>query len=226
MFLDAFGNPKEVTPDNLHEYSYDLHETMLLTSADHEVYIPPKWHGTIYSTEELLQNYRKRYNVSRYLERRKGDINLRSSQPDTTLLTFHALQPYEPEFICCENVVVELTALPAGQSLFSEMEIVVFLVKLTASGSNTLITKELGSDLNFFPHNHHYHARILDEGIDVVYVDDKIYSNGSPANYQHQRLFSMLSNIQPGNVKGLSGGPLPEVLRMACRKPNPAVEQN
>ncbi|KAH8314313.1 uncharacterized protein [Drosophila kikkawai] len=209
MFLDAFGNPKEVTPDNLHEYSYDLHETMLLTSADHEVYIPPKWHGTIYSTEELLQNYKKRYN------------------PDPTLLTFHALQPYEPEFICCENVVVELTALPAGQSLFSEMEIVVFLVKLTASGSNMLITKELGSDLNFFPHNHHYHARILNEGIDVVYVDDKIYSGagGSPANYQHQRLFSLLSNIQPGMVKSLSGGPLPEVLRMACRKPV-TVEKN
>lgn len=84
MFLDAFGTPIEVTPDNLHEYSYDLvsfsrgcgkpqegiievhpqHGTKLLTSADFDIYLPPKWHGTIYSTEELIHNYRKRFNVS------------------------------------------------------------------------------------------------------------------------------------------------------------------
>lgn len=37
---------------------------MLLTSADYEVFIPPNWHGTIYSTEGLLDSYRKRFKVS------------------------------------------------------------------------------------------------------------------------------------------------------------------
>ncbi|KAH8293287.1 hypothetical protein KR018_007562 [Drosophila ironensis] len=200
MFLDAFGNPKEVTPDNVNEYSYDLHGTKLLTSADFEVYFPPNWHGTVYSTEELIQNYRRRFN------------------PDPTLLTFHALQPYEPEFICCEKTVVELAALPAGQSLYSDAEIVVFLVKQPALGRNTLITKELGNELNFFPHNHHYHSRVMDEGIDIVYVDDRIYTAGSPTNYQHQRLYNLLSNLQPLTVLSLSGRHLPDVLRGACRK--------
>ncbi|EDV31083.1 uncharacterized protein Dana_GF15182 [Drosophila ananassae] len=208
MFLDAFGTPIEVTPDNLHEYPYDLHGTKLLTSADFEVFLPPKWHGTIYSTEELLHNYRKRFN------------------PDPTLLTFHALQPYEPEFICCEKSVVELTALPAGQSLYSDSEIVVFLVKQPARDTNTLITKELGSELNFFPHNHHYHARVMDEGIDIVYVDDRIYNGSPPNSYQHQRLYNLLSNIQPGTVMSLSGRPLPDVLRGACRKSSHAKEHN
>ncbi|KAH8413139.1 hypothetical protein KR009_008285 [Drosophila setifemur] len=208
MFLDAFGFPKEVTPDNLHEYSYDLHGTKLLTSADFEIYLPPQWHGTIYSTEELLDTYRNRFN------------------PDPNLLTFHALQPYEPEFICCEKAVVELTALPAGQSLYSDAEILVFLVKQTANDTNTLITKELGSELNFFPHNHHYHARIMDEGIDVVYVDDRIYNGSPPVNYQHQRLYNLLSNIQPCAVLSLSGRPLPEVLRGACRKTARNMEHN
>ncbi|XP_017075683.2 uncharacterized protein LOC108110919 [Drosophila eugracilis] len=200
MFLDDFGFPLEVTAETLNKYSYDLHNTKLLTSADTEFYLPPKWHGTIYSTEELLYSYRKRYN------------------PDPTLLTFHALQPYEPEFICCQNAVVELTVLPAGQSLYSDKEIVVFLVKQPAEDRNTLITKELGTQLDFFPHNHHYHARILDEGIDVVYVDDKIYKTGPPTSYQHQRLYNLLRNIQPGAVLGLSGNPLPDILRTVCRK--------
>ncbi|KAH8324439.1 hypothetical protein KR074_007187 [Drosophila pseudoananassae] len=207
MFLDSFGSPIDVKPENLHEYSYDLHGTKLLTSADFEVYMPPKWHGTIYSTEELIHNYRKRFN------------------PDTTLLTFHALQPYEPEFICCERAVVELTVLPAGQSLYSDSEIVVFLVKQPSRNKNILITKELGTELNFFPHDHHYHARILDEGIDIVYVDDKIYDD-QKSNYQQQRLYNVLSNIQPISVMSLSGRPLPEVLRGACRKASRAKEHN
>ncbi|XP_023165535.1 uncharacterized protein LOC111595853 isoform X2 [Drosophila hydei] len=112
MFLDAYGAPKDVTPDNLHDYTYDLHGVMLLTSADYELFIPPRWHGTIYSTEELLDSYRKRF------------------KPDSALLTFHAMEPYEPELICCERCVVEITALPAGQTLYSSSEIVVFLVKI------------------------------------------------------------------------------------------------
>ncbi|KAI8042549.1 uncharacterized protein LOC128261582 [Drosophila gunungcola] len=206
MFLDAFGNPKEVTADNLNSYSYDLHGTKLLTSAEVEFFMPPNWHGTIYSSDELLYSYRKRFN------------------PDPTLLSFHSLQPYEPEFICCKNAVVELTLLPAGQSLYSDKDIVVFLVKQPADGRNVLITKELGSELNFFPHNHHYHARIMDEGIDVVYVDDKIYNGNGPLGYQHQRLYNVLRNIQPGAVLSLSGRPLPDVLRSVCRKP--AKEHN
>ncbi|XP_037710771.1 uncharacterized protein LOC119547819 [Drosophila subpulchrella] len=201
MFLDDLGFPKEVTPENLNTYTYDLHGTKLLTSADTEFYLPPKWHGTIYSTEELLHTYRKRFN------------------PDPTLLTFHAMQPYEPEFICCQRAVVELTVMPAGQSLYSDKSIVVFLVKQPAEERNTLITKELGTLLDFFPHNHHYHSRIMDEGIDVVYVDDKIYKTGPHNSYQHQRLFSLIRNIQPGAVLGLSGGPLPDILGSVCRKP-------
>ncbi|XP_016932990.3 uncharacterized protein [Drosophila suzukii] len=203
MFLDDFGFPKEVTAETLNNYPYDLHGTKLLTSADTEFYLPPKWHGTIYSTEELLHTYRKRFN------------------PDPTLLTFHAMQPYEPEFICCQRAVVELTVMPAGQSLYSDKSIVVFLVKQPAEERNTLITKELGTLLDFFPHNHHYHSRIMDEGIDVVYVDDKIYKTGPPNSYQHQRLFSLIRNIQPGAVLGLSGGPLPDILSSVCRKQKP-----
>ncbi|XP_068151587.1 uncharacterized protein [Drosophila tropicalis] len=200
MFLDAFGAPKEVTADTLKEYPYDLHGTMLLTSSDFEVYIPPRWHGTIYSTEELLDNYRRRFN------------------PNSTLLTFHALQPYEPELICCERCVLEITALPAGQSPHSESDVVVFLIKLTASDKNVLITKELGNELNFFPRSHHYHLRIVDEGIDIVYVDDKIYHGAPSINYQHQRVYNMVSKLQPSQVISLSGRTLPDVLRNLCRK--------
>lgn len=39
------------------------HGVMLLTSADQEVFIPPRWHGTIYSTEDILDGYRKRFKV-------------------------------------------------------------------------------------------------------------------------------------------------------------------
>uniref|UniRef100_A0A6P4ED02 Uncharacterized protein LOC108038836 isoform X1 n=1 Tax=Drosophila rhopaloa TaxID=1041015 RepID=A0A6P4ED02_DRORH len=208
MFLDAFGIPKEVTADNLNSYSYDLHGTKLLTSADVEFFMPPNWHGTIYSTEELLHSYRKRFN------------------PDPALLTFHALQPYEPEFICCEKAVVELTVLPAGQSLYSDKDIVVFLLKQPAEEKNVLIIKELGSELNFFPHNHHYHARIIDEGIDVVYVDDKIYIRNPTIGYQHQRLYNLLRNIKPGAVLSLSGRPLPDVLASVCRKPAHGVKEH
>jgi len=61
----------------------------------------------------------------------------------------------------------------------------------------------------------------MDEGIDVVYVDDKIYKTGPPNSYQHQRLFSLIRNIQPGAVLGLSGGPLPDILSSVCRKQKP-----
>ncbi|XP_043662602.1 uncharacterized protein LOC122626415 isoform X1 [Drosophila teissieri] len=201
MFLDDFGNPKEVTPETLSTYTYDLHGTKLLTSADSEIYLPPKWHGTIYSTEKLLDTYRRRFN------------------PDPTLLTFHAMQPYEPEFVCVQRGVVELTLLPAGQSLHSDKDIVVFLIKQPAEEKNSLVTKELSTLLDFFPHNHHYHSRILDEGIDVVYVDDRIYNNVPPTSHQYHRLYNLLRNIQPGAVLSLSGSPLPDVLRSACRKP-------
>ncbi|XP_034473495.1 uncharacterized protein LOC117780911 [Drosophila innubila] len=197
MFLDAYGTPKEVTPDNLDEYPYDLHGVMLLTSADFEVYIPPRWHGTIYSTEELLDTYRKRF------------------KPDCTLLTFHAFEPYEPELICCERCVVEITVLPAGQTLHSGTEIVVFLVKIYEV--NTLITKELGTELNFFPNTHHYHVRIMSEGIDILYLDDKVYGVDS-ACYQQQCVHNLLKKLQPLGVKSLSGKPLPEHLSKICRK--------
>ncbi|XP_017051603.1 uncharacterized protein LOC108095160 [Drosophila ficusphila] len=205
MFLDDFGNPLEATPENLHTYSYELHGTKLLTSADQEFYLPPKWHGTIYSTEELLRTYRNRFN------------------PDPTLLTFHAMEPYEPEFICCQRKVVELTVLPAGQSLYSDKEIVVFLIKQPSQEKNLLVLKELGTELNFFPQHHHYHARIMDEGIDEVYVDDSIYKSASPSSYQHQRLYNLIRNIQPGAVLSLSGAALPDALRSACRKPSHGV---
>ncbi|XP_030384510.1 uncharacterized protein LOC115631814 [Scaptodrosophila lebanonensis] len=207
MFLDAYGAPKEVTPENLHEYPFDLHGIMLLTSAEHKVFIPPRWQGTIYSTEDLLHNYRKRFN------------------PDPYLFTFHALTPYEPELICCERVAVEITVLPAGQSIFKNSEIVVYLVK--SSDINTLITKELGTELNLFPLNHPYHARIMEEGIDIVYVDDKIYNGGSSVgsggngqlfSYQHQRVYNLLNKLKPISVKSLSGKQLPEVLFSLCRK--------
>ncbi|EDW39699.1 GL15656 [Drosophila persimilis] len=215
MFLDDDGIPRDLTSDNLYDYSFDLHGTMLLTSADTEVYMPPKWHGTMYGTEEMLNSYRQNFN------------------PNPSLLNFHALQPYEPELVCCKKVVVELTVLPAGQSLFSDAEIAVFVVKLTkyvtnADGSeevdtntNTLITKEIGTELCFFPHNHPYHVRIMREGIDVVYVDDRIYKNGMPSvTYQHQRICNLLSNLQPRCVKSLSGRPLPPVLNSVCRDPD------
>ncbi|XP_017860445.1 PREDICTED: uncharacterized protein LOC108612064 [Drosophila arizonae] len=200
MFLDAFGAPKDITPENLHEYPYHLHSVMLLTSADQEVFIPPRWHGTIYSTEEILDGYRKRF------------------KPDCTLLTFHAMEPYEPELICCERCVVEITVLPAGQTLYSSSDIVVFLVKIYEV--NTLITKELGTELNFFPSNHHYHVRIMNEGIDILYVDDKIYTGqAAPSmNYQHQCIQNLLKKLQPLGVKSLSGNPLPEQLVNLCRK--------
>ncbi|XP_022228282.2 uncharacterized protein LOC111078038 isoform X2 [Drosophila obscura] len=150
-----------------------------------------------------------------------------------SLLNFHALQAYEPELICCRNVVIELTVLPAGQSLYSDSEIAVFMVKLAKfitntdgtetpeTNTNTLISKEIGTELSFFPHNHHYHLRIMSEGIDVVYVDDKIYQNGAPGvSYQHQRVCNLLSNLQPRCVKSLSGRPLPPVLNSVCRDPN------
>ncbi|EDW63872.1 uncharacterized protein LOC115758734 [Drosophila novamexicana] len=207
MFLDAFGAPKDVTPDNLHEYTYDLHGVMLLTSADYEVYIPPRWHGTVYSTEELLDSYRKRF------------------KPDSTLLTFHALEPYEPELICCERCVVEITVLPAGQTLHTGTEIVVFLVKIYEV--NTLITKELGTELNFFPSNHHYHVRIMNEGIDILYVDDKIYSGQviSGVSYQHQCVQNLLKKLQPLGVKSLSGQQLPDQLTNMCRKVDAAPKK-
>eukprot|EP00099_Drosophila_melanogaster_P011247 NP_001285561.1 uncharacterized protein Dmel_CG14346, isoform D [Drosophila melanogaster] len=200
MFLDDFGNPKEVTPETLSTYTYDLHGTKLLTSADTEIYLPPMWHGTIYSTEKLLDTYKRRFN------------------PDPTLLTFHAMQPYEPEFICVQRTVIELTLLPAGQSLYSDKDIVVFLIKQPAEMKNSLVTKELSTLLDFFPHNHHYHSIIMNEGIDVVYVDDKIYNNISPTSHQFHRLYNLLRNIQPDDVQSLSGSPLPDVLRSACRK--------
>ncbi|KAH8419404.1 hypothetical protein KR222_010671 [Zaprionus bogoriensis] len=205
MFLDAYGAPKEVTPDNLHEYPYDLHGVMLLTSADFETYIPPRWHGTVYSTEGLLDSYRKRF------------------KPDSALLTFHALEPYEPELICCERCVVEITVLPAGHTLHTRTDIVVFLVKIYEV--NTLITKELGTELSFFPNNHHYHIRIMNEGIDVLYVDDKIYGGEAAASYQHQCVHNLLRKLQPLDVKSISGKPLPNHLFSMCRKADHKVAE-
>ncbi|KAH8263147.1 hypothetical protein KR044_005258 [Drosophila immigrans] len=197
MFLDALGNPKEVTPENLHEYTQNLHGVMLLTSADYEAYIPPRWHGTIYSTEELLDTYRRRF------------------QPDCTQLTFHALEPYEPELICCELVAVEITVLPAGQTLHSGTDIVVFLLKIY--DDNTLITKELGTELNFFPNTHHYHVRILSEGINTLYIDEQAYG-GESACYQQQCVHNLIKKLQPLGVRGLAGKALPEHLNGMCRK--------
>ncbi|XP_062142455.1 uncharacterized protein LOC133850387 [Drosophila sulfurigaster albostrigata] len=197
MFLDAYGNPKEITLENLDEYPYSLHGVMLLTSADYEVFIPPGWHGTIYSTEELLDTYRRRF------------------QPDCTLLTFHALEPYEPELICCERVVIEITVLPAGQTLHSGTDIVVFLVKIY--DVNTLITKELGTELNFFPSTHHYHVRIMTEGIDMLYIDERAYGSES-ACYQQQCVHNLLKKLHPLGVRGLTGKTLPDHLNGMCRK--------
>ncbi|XP_034098814.1 uncharacterized protein LOC117564233 [Drosophila albomicans] len=197
MFLDADGNPKEITLENLDEYPYSLHGVMLLTSADYEVFIPPRWHGTIYSTEELLDTYRRRF------------------QPDCTLLTFHALEPYEPELICCERVVIEITVLPAGQTLHSGTDIVVFLVKIY--DVNTLITKELGTELNFFPTTHHYHVRIMAEGIDMLYIDERAYGSES-ACYQQQCVHNLLKKLHPLGVRGLTGKTLPDHLNGMCRK--------
>ncbi|ALC37955.1 CG14346 [Drosophila busckii] len=208
MFLDAHGTPKEVTPQNIHEYNYHLHGAMLLTSADQEVFIPTRWHGTIYSTEELLDNYRKRF------------------KPDATLLTFHAMEPYEPELICCERCVVEITVLPAGHSLTSGSNVVVFLVKIYEV--NTLVTKELGSELNFFPNNHHYHVRIMNEGIDILYVDDRNYTPEAPVaiSYHHQCIQNLLKKLQPLGVKGLLGKQLPDQLNNMCRKVENAKPEN
>lgn len=202
---------------------------MLLTSADYEVYIPPRWHGTVYSTEELLDSYRKRFKVSPGFILKPFSYLLTCllfhAQPDSTLLTFHALEPYEPELICCERCVVEITVLPAGQTLHTGTEIVVFLVKIYEV--NTLITKELGTELNFFPSNHHYHVRIMNEGIDILYVDDKIYSGQviSGVSYQHQCVQNLLKKLQPLGVKSLSGQQLPDQLTNMCRKVDAAPKK-
>lgn len=193
MFLDAVGTPKEVTPENLHEYSYDLHAIMLLN----EVYIPPRWHGTIYSTADILDTYQKRF------------------EPDCTSLTFHALEPNEPELICCERSVVEITVLPAGLTLHSGTTIVVFLLKL--KDVNMLVTKELGTQLNFFPGNHYHLGRIVTEGIDELYLDDKMCEVDSPC-VQFHAVYSLIRKLQPLAVKSLSGKPLPEHINQMCHK--------
>ncbi|SPP79954.1 uncharacterized protein LOC117581932 [Drosophila guanche] len=212
MFLDFNGNPIDVTPDNVQGYEYDKHGIMLLTSSETEAYLPPNWHGTIYGTMEMLINYRDNFDT------------------DSDLLKFHALPAYEPELVCCRNVVVEVTVMPAGQSLHSDAEFAVYIVHLFKSvtnpdgtetieaNTNSLLSKEIGTELKFCPHDNHFQMRLMQEGIDVVYLDDKIYRNGSIyAGFQHQRVCSLLRNLEPRCVRSLSGRPLPPILNRICR---------
>lgn len=140
-------------------------------------------------------------------------------------MTFHALEPYEPELICCERCVIEITVLPAGCTLNSRTDIVVFLVKIYEV--NTLVTKELGSELNFFPNNHHYHVRIMNEGIDILYVDDKIYSGEmqNSMSYQLQSVKNLLKKLHPLDVRSLTGKPLPSQLYSLCRKDDHIINE-
>lgn len=135
------------------------------------------------------------------------------------------MEPYEPELICCERVVVEVTVLPAGHTLHSRTDIVVFLVKIYEV--NTLVTKQLGTELNFFPNNHHYHIRIMNEGIDILYVDDKVFNNETQTSvsYQMQSVHNLLKKLQPLDVRSLTGKPLPSQLYGLCRKEDHIMEK-
>jgi len=125
------------------------------------------------------------------------------------------MEPNEPELICCERCVVELTVLPAGVTLHSDTPIVVFLVKL--KDINMLVTKELGTQLNFFSGNHCHLTRIITEGIDELYLDDQLCKDDRPS-LQFHAVNTLIRKLRPLAVKSLSGKPLPEHLTRMCQQ--------